>query len=138
MKTFALGACLFLLVLAPAVGSAQSSEARFNRLDKNGDGKVDKREYNSDAAFSVLDRDKNNRISVAELEAVLGPQGDGRYSAADRMRNIDRNQDGELTDEELRRGANSRFMWLDTNDDEAVDLAEFKSGYGIPAPYNEL
>lgn len=137
MKTLTAGACLVLLILAPGAGFAQTADARFNRLDSNGDGKVDKREYNSDAAFSALDSDKNNRISVAELEQVLGAQGDGRYSAADRMRNIDRNQDGELTDEELRRGANSRFQWLDTNGDDTVDLAEFKSGFGIPAPLIE-
>jgi Ca2+-binding EF-hand superfamily protein len=137
VKTLTPAAGLLVLLLVPAVGFAQSAESRFNRLDSNGDGKVDKREYNSDAAFSALDTDKNNRVSAAELEAVLGPQGDGRYSAADRIRNIDRNQDGELTDEELRRGANSRFQWLDTNDDESVDLAEFKSGFGIPAPITE-
>jgi Ca2+-binding EF-hand superfamily protein len=119
------------------MGLAPMADARFDRLDTNGDGKVSKREYNSDAAFAALDSDKNNRISAAELEAVLGAQGDGRYSAADRLRNVDRNGDGELTDEELRRGANSRFQWLDTNGDEEVDLAEFKSGFGIPAPLIE-
>lgn len=134
MKTPAPGACLVLLLLVPLVGLAQSADARFQRLDTNGDGKVSKREYNSDAAFNALDTDNNNRISVAELEAVLGPQGDGMLSAADRIRNIDRNQDNEITDEELRRGANSRFQWLDQNDDDEVDLSEFKSGFGIPAP----
>lgn len=132
MKASALGACL-LLLLAPAA-LAQNAEARFNMLDINGDGKVSKREYNSDAAFARLDTDGNNRISVAELQAVLGPQADGELSAADRIRNIDRNQDNEITDEELRRGANSRFRWLDQNRDDEVDLSEFKSGFGIPAP----
>jgi hypothetical protein len=134
VKTLTLGVSLLLLMVAPAAALAQDASSRFGGLDSNGDGQVTEGEFNSDAAFASLDSDGNNRISAAELESVLGPQEDGMLSAADRIRNVDRNQDGELTDEELRRGAHSRFLWLDTNDDDVVDLAEFKSGFGIPAP----
>jgi len=109
-----------------------TSSDRFAALDRNRDGIVSKDEYDADALFRVLDADHNYRITAAELEAIVGHQGDGMPSAADRIRNLDRNGDGELTDEELRYGAETRFQWLDKNQDGKLDLAEFKSGFGIP------
>jgi len=85
-----------------------------------------------DALFSALDADHNYRITASELDAVLGPQGDGMPSAADRIRNLDRNGDGELNDEEMRNAAETRFQWLDKNQDGKLDLSELKSGFGVP------
>lgn len=116
------------------VASAQSADARFAELDTNRDGVVDKYEFDSNAAFSSMDADRNNRVSAAEVEALIGPQMDGMPSAADRIRGADDNGDGELTEEELRRGAEYRFQWLDTNRDEEVDIAEMRAGFGIPSP----
>jgi len=122
-------------LLVAGVAQAQSiAEARFAALDSNKDGVVDKYEFDSSAAFATLDADHNNRISASEVEAIVGPQGDGMPSAADRIRDADENDDGELTEEELRRGAEYRFQWLDRNHDEQVDLGEMKSGFGIPSP----
>jgi hypothetical protein len=56
----------------------------------------------------MADSNRNNRISAAELEEIPGPQQDGAPSAADRIRVADLNDDGELTDEELRRRAEVR------------------------------
>ena len=120
-------------LLVAGVAQAQSiAEARFAALDSNKDGVVDKYEFDSSAAFATLDADHNNRISASEVEAIVGPQGDGMPSAADRIRNLDRNGDGELNDEELRNAAEARFQWLDTNDDGKLDLAELRSGFGVP------
>ncbi len=106
---------------------------RFEALDTNRDGLVSKAEYDSNMLFKVLDSDRNYRITADELEAVLGPQEDGMASAADRIRVADRNEDGELNDEELRRAGEMRFDWLDSSRDGNLDLAEMKSGFGIPA-----
>ena len=120
------GACL-------AQGKVPSTaDARFAALDRNHDGVVSKDEYSADALFSALDADHNYRITASELDAVLGPQGDGMPSAADRIRNLDRNGDGELNDEELRGAAEARFQWLDKNQDGKLDLSELKSGFGVP------
>lgn len=110
-----------------------TAEEHFETLDTNRDGVVGKDEYESSNVFSQIDGNRDNRISADELEAILGPQEDGTPSAADRIRVADSNDDGELTDEELRRNAEMRFTWLDRNNDGNLDLAEMKSGFGIPA-----
>ncbi len=51
-------------------------------------------------------------------------------SPADRIRRIDLNTDGELTEEELTRGAQQVFEILDTSKDGTLDLGELKSGGG--------
>ena len=112
----------------------ETAAAGFEALDTNQDGAVSKYEYDSSDLFRAIDSNRNNRISPDELEAVLGPQQDGTASAADRIRVADGNDDGELSDEELRRAAEMRFSWLDKNSDDQLDLAEMKSGFGIPAP----
>lgn len=105
----------------------------FEALDTNQDGRVAKDEYESSNLFAELDGDDNNRITADELEQIFGPQQDGMASAADRIRVADQNDDGELSDEELRRNAEMRFSRLDANGDGHLDLAEMKSGFGVPA-----
>ncbi len=107
---------MMALTALPGICLAQAdtttASGRFKILDRNGDGVVSKLEYNSDALFSSMDTDRNNRISEKELQAILGPQWDGELSAADRIGYADSNSDGELDDE--------------------VDLPELKSRFGIP------
>lgn len=140
MHASLLRASVLLLILGPVpagICAAQvlppTAAARFEILDTNRDGVVDKSEYESNGLFAKIDSNRNNRISPEELQSVLGPQEDGAPSAADRIRVADGNDDGELTDEELRRAAEMRFSWLDSNNDGDLDLAEMKSGFGIPA-----
>ncbi len=115
-----------------AQADTTTASGRFQILDRNRDGVVSKLEYNSDALFSSMDTDHNNRISEKELQAILGPQWDGELSAADRIGYADSNSDGELDDEELRRHIETRFRLLDVNGDDEVDLPELKSRFGIP------
>ena len=128
----ALAACV--LSAAPAAGQQRpaTASAGFAMLDANRDGGLDLDEYGNDKLFSMIDRDGNDRITAAELEGFLGPQQDGTPSAADRIRNADRNTDGELDDEELRRGGETRFQWLDADRNGTLDEAEFRTGFGVP------
>ena len=118
--------------LCAAQSLPRTADQRFEALDVNEDGVVSKYEYDSDAAFAAMDDDHNSRISATELQALLGSEADGALSATHRISVADTNGDGELSDEELRRGLEFRFKWLDKNKDGNVDLAEMQSGFGVP------
>lgn len=127
---FALALGSVLIGTCAAQQMPRTSEERFARLDSDRSGTVDQDEYETSVRqiFSDLDSDKNNRVSNAELTAASAPQGEGMPSPADRIRFMDMNTDGELTEEELERGADRAFQRYDTNTDEVLDLAELKSG----------
>jgi Ca2+-binding EF-hand superfamily protein len=134
LRTFAAAILVLLSVAAGTCAAQAKSETaaeRFKALDANRDGFVSKYEYDSDAAFAVMDGNHNNRISASELQGLLGPQEDGRPSAANRIGVADTNGDEELSDEELRRALEIRFNWLDTNRDGNLDLPEMTSGFGV-------
>lgn len=127
--TLALGSVLIGTCAAQQM-PPRTSEDRLAILDKDRNGTVDGDEYEDSIRqiFSDLDTDKNNRVSNAELTAGTAPQGEGMPSPADRIRFMDMNTDGELTEEELDRGAERAFQRYDTNTDGTLDLAELKSG----------
>lgn len=143
LRAFPFSACALVLAListtpgdclAQVPPSSPTATQHFETLDTNKDGRVGKDEYESSGLFAQMDSNRDNRITAEELEEMLGPQEDGMPSAADRIRTADRNDDGELSDEELRRNAEMRFAWLDRDNDGYLNLAEMKSGFGIPAP----
>lgn len=103
---------------------------RFALLDRNGDGKVSRDEYDGDAFFRLVDADHNYRVSVDEVQTALGPQRDGEFSAAEWLRIADQNGDGELSAEEMRRSSEMRFQRLDANQDGNLELSEVRSGIG--------
>ena len=123
-------ACVAVSGICLAQGVPNTASGRFEILDRNGDGVVSKLEYNSDALFSAIDSDHNNRISAQELQAILGEQFAGMPSAQERILYADSNSDGEIDDEELRRGIEARFRELDANKDGNVDLPELTSRFG--------
>lgn len=124
---------LSLSVSAIAVGHAQDTPtpaaARFDQLDRNHDGRVSADEYDGKAVFAALDANQNYRLSLDEVQTVLGADRDGQLSAADRLRVADLNGDGALSQTEVSRFAEMRFQRLDSNHDDQLTLAEFQSGF---------
>jgi len=114
----------------------ETPEAQFKMLDKDRDGVVSRDEFEGSGAFAAMDTDRNNRISVAELEQSIGPQYDGMPSAGQRLGVADHNGNDELSEEEVRRALDNRFHWLDTNQDGKVELPELRAGFGVPITHH--
>ena len=133
-RVFALTlACVVLPTgICLAQGLPATASERFQALDANEDGVLSKYEYDSDAAFASLDNDRNGGLSAEELQALLGSEEAGAASAAQRIVSSDLDDNGELSEDELRRSLEFRFQWLDNNKDGNVDLAELQAGMGIP------
>ncbi|WP_421567447.1 EF-hand domain-containing protein [Stenotrophomonas sp. PD6] len=124
--------CLGLAATSHAQSVGDTAAQRFAALDKNHDGRVSEDEYDAAALFRTLDADHNYRVTVEEMQALLGPDRDGRLTAADRIRVADLNGDGELSQEEVERVAEMRFQSLDTNHDDQLTLAELQVGFWRP------
>lgn len=124
--------CLGVAGTAHAQKVGDTAEQRFAALDKNHDGRVSDDEYDGAALFQLLDVDNNYRVTVEDLQEILGPDRDGQLSAADRIRVADLNGDGELTEEEVDRVTDMRFQSLDANHDNNLTLTELRVGFWRP------
>jgi hypothetical protein len=115
---------LAVIVLAAACGGlaqAPSPSPAFQASDTNGDGRIDRAEYDAHArsVFSSLDRDKDGVLTGSELPDV----------AAEAIRAADGDSDGKLTVIEY---MNQRFRELeaaDRNRDGVLTWSEVE-GYG--------
>jgi len=128
--------CIVLLLSAglaiPGVAAEEAKAAAgFQALDVNKDGVVSRYEYDGDAAFAALDTDGDQRLSTAELDAVVGKLAKDGPSAAERIVVADLDHDGMLDENELRSAVEMRFTSMDRNGDGNLDEAEFAAGFGV-------
>lgn len=129
------------------------AEARFDRMDANKDGKLDKADHEArrNAMFDRLDTDKNGQISRAEFntrperaaggEARRGPDGEqgkqhrwggrghGRHGGKWGGGFADTNKDGVVTKAEFTAAALQRFDRLDANKDGTVTREERQAAH---------
>jgi hypothetical protein len=129
------------------------ADARFEKMDRNADGKLDASDRDggahatpsadhkaeNDAHFAAMDTDKNGSISRAEFDAAhTGPAKDmahskkrGKGKAGKRgamgaymMRSADSNNDMAISRDEFRAAAEARFAKQDANNDGILTAEE--------------
>jgi hypothetical protein len=121
------------LLTAGSVGAAAAAPIRgggrpssFAAIDADHDGTIDLAEakHAAELLFDQLDRNKNGKLSRAEL-------GRRRISAAE-FRAADADHDGTLTKEEYLALVERQFKAADLDHDGTVSEAEFESRSGLP------
>jgi Ca2+-binding EF-hand superfamily protein len=70
---------------------------------------------------------------MAEVDAGLGASPNGEVDAKDRLRLADVDNNGVLSDAEVRKGTISRFHLIDVNTDGNIDRDEFSASFGVPS-----
>lgn len=107
----------------PAAGDAP----RPAKLDKNGDGVIDRSEAAADpklaAQFDTLDTNKDGKLSRDERPHHRGP---GRGGRGEWLSKLDTNKDGRISREEAKADPKfaARFDEMDINKDGFVDRAD--------------
>ena len=132
----------FALAMAAAGGFALPSvaradyEGRFESMDTNHDGKVSMEEHAAAAnkMFDKMDANNDGRVTASEMEAahkaITGHKAEkGEMTAAEKIKMIDTNGDGVLTEEEYTVGTRAMFDKMDTNGDGFLTMAELKAGH---------
>ncbi|MCU0893545.1 MAG: EF-hand domain-containing protein [Rhodospirillales bacterium] len=121
---------LLLLHLGGAGGappdSARTADDAFGLLDVDGNGQIDRAEWQSRkmAVFTLRDRDEDLQLRRGELPGVPQPA----FAAADL------NNDGAISGYEFNQAPFSQFDKADADDDVGVSAKEFRAYIETGAP----
>ncbi len=118
MKKILFACLVFLLISVPVL----AADDTFTKLDRDGNGRIDRQEYLDSASrqFKELDRNKDGSIDRKEVR-IGAPGWKGRFNE------LDADKDGRISKEEFTRGALDDFDLLDSNKDGAIDRSEFEA-----------
>jgi hypothetical protein len=126
---------LGVLVAGLSMPAFANHEDKMKKMDTDGDGKVSSSEHASGAAqmFAELDTDKNNSVSLAEMEAHMqakpAPKGDAAMTAKKKIAKVDSNKDGAIGKDEHIAGSASMFTAMDADKDGFLTSSEWAAGH---------
>ncbi|QJR12664.1 hypothetical protein DSM104443_03756 [Usitatibacter rugosus] len=122
--------------LAAGVSLAGSDMSSFKAMDANGDGKVSMEEHTAAAKkmFDTMDANHDGKVTAAEMDAaheqVTGRKAAaGEKTSAEKIRAIDKNNNGELSAGEHEAGSKRMFDVMDTNHDGFLSQAELDKAH---------
>ncbi len=108
--------------LEDALTHPKTTDARLNKQDKDGDGVISRKEFaGDDAAFARLDRNHDGVLSADDNQR--GARKDATANAEARFKQMDVNNDGQITTDEWR-GTEHSFKNKDKNADGVLTLDE--------------
>jgi Ca2+-binding EF-hand superfamily protein len=119
MKKFLTAALLVLF--CTVISSADDGD--LNKIDKNNDGKISKKEYIDTVTntFNKIDKNMDGSLTGEELKAV------GKIHPRKFVKEEDINKDGKVSREEFIKAAEKRFKLLDKNNDGFIDRQEWNA-----------
>jgi len=104
-------------------GDGNRHRNRFERLDTDGNGRIDKQEFakGGDFVFGRMDVDGNGVVTLAELE-----NHERRERIAKRFKRLDADEDGQVTKAEFAKAGEKFFLRLDENEDGYLSMGELQ------------
>ena len=144
-RSLCLAGGLAALVLPASMQATILGPEEFARLDTNKDGVVSAAENaaGARAIFRQVDANRDDVVTVTEVAIAEERRAESRgrpassapksvsaglRQAAEQMKIIDENGDGEVTSAEMVAGAQQRFALMDVNQDGYLDPAECEAG----------
>jgi len=131
----AVGIAGALGVALPSVAFADS-DAMFQAMDANGDGKISPDEHATAAGrmFEQMDANGDGKVTVTEMavshQKMTGRKPEkGDVTAVEKIKMMDTNGDNVLSVEEYAAGSHYIFEAMDTDHDGYVTKAELKAGH---------
>lgn len=125
--------CMVTLAFCGASSLAFANEDHgdmMKAMDSNGDGAISADEHaaGAKAMFDGMDANKDGMVTAEEMDQAH-PQGDRKMSAADKIKTIDTNGDGQLSAAEHTAGSAAMFQKMDSDHNGSLSTEEWKAGH---------
>ena len=139
LKLTGIGLAGLLGLGAPAAALADDAGSKFISIDTSGDGKISAVEFEAvtDRKFVEIDANRDGRVTVMEIDNYKATAHkekadkgwDTRYSSSEKVKKLDTNGDGSLTEGEFQAGGQTKFDEMDTNHDGYLSKTEWEAGH---------